>query len=129
MLACHLNSFIGTKIHAYSHRPLNKTMNIISLTITSLRRQQITCLMLHSTGRWMLSLVSCHFWTIIIKNFYHGNTNIFCAGVSECIIMGIPMSIGTGIFKLLHRPEKPVKPLKKPLLFDCPEFHLQEFQS
>ena len=24
-------------------------------------------------------------------------------GVSECIIMGIPMSIGTGIFKLLHK--------------------------
>jgi hypothetical protein len=24
-------------------------------------------------------------------------------GVSECIIMGMPMSIGTGLFKLLHR--------------------------
>lgn len=26
-------------------------------------------------------------------------------GVSECIIMGIPMSIGTGLFKLLHKYE------------------------
>ena len=24
-------------------------------------------------------------------------------GVSECIIMGMPMSIGTGLFKLLHK--------------------------
>lgn len=24
-------------------------------------------------------------------------------GVSECIIMGIPMGIGTGLFKLLHK--------------------------
>ena len=24
-------------------------------------------------------------------------------GVSECIIMGIPINIGTGLFKLLHR--------------------------
>ena len=27
----------------------------------------------------------------------------FVAGVSECIIMGIPMNIGTGMFKLLHK--------------------------
>ena len=25
------------------------------------------------------------------------------SGVSECIIMGIPMSLGTGIFQLLNR--------------------------
>ena len=27
----------------------------------------------------------------------------YFTGVSECIIMGIPMHIGTGIFKLLHK--------------------------
>ena len=25
-------------------------------------------------------------------------------GVSECIIMGVPIPIGTGIFKLIHQP-------------------------
>lgn len=28
-------------------------------------------------------------------------------GVSECIIMGVPIPIGTGLFKLLHTPKKP----------------------
>jgi len=27
----------------------------------------------------------------------------YFSGVSECIIMGIPMGIGTGLFKLLHK--------------------------
>ncbi|KAJ3348238.1 hypothetical protein HDU83_001425 [Entophlyctis luteolus] len=41
-------------------------------------------------------------------------------GVSECIIMGVPMGIGTGLFKLLNqvsRPEDAVLP-KKQLLFE-----------
>lgn len=48
-------------------------------------------------------------------------------GVSECIIMGIPMSIGTGIFKLLHQPKFPALPTRRNLLFDSPDFHLEEF--
>ncbi|KAK3708848.1 hypothetical protein QZH41_016279 [Actinostola sp. cb2023] len=32
----------------------------------------------------------------------HGRTDSI-DGVSECIIMGMPMSVGTGIFKLLHK--------------------------
>ena len=44
-------------------------------------------------------------------------------GVSDCIIMGKPMNIGTGIFKLLHKHEKTPNPIKKNLLFDQPEFH------
>jgi DNA-directed RNA polymerase III subunit RPC1 len=28
-------------------------------------------------------------------------------GVSECIIMGVPIPIGTGLFKLLLHPPKP----------------------
>eukprot|EP00123_Amoebidium_parasiticum_P015656 comp23089_c0_seq2/m.37076 comp23089_c0_seq2/g.37076 ORF comp23089_c0_seq2/g.37076 comp23089_c0_seq2/m.37076 type:complete len:1220 (-) comp23089_c0_seq2:406-4065(-) len=46
-------------------------------------------------------------------------------GVSECIIMGIPMSIGTGLFKLLRRAEKPIAaPAPRRLLFDQPQLHL-----
>lgn len=46
-------------------------------------------------------------------------------GVSECIIMGIPMSIGTGIFKLLHRHKYPALAKQRKLLFDDPVFHIQ----
>ncbi|XP_015775227.1 PREDICTED: DNA-directed RNA polymerase III subunit RPC1-like [Acropora digitifera] len=47
-------------------------------------------------------------------------------GVSECIIMGIPMSIGTGMFKLLHRHAITGPPSQRNLLFDNPEFHLPQ---
>eukprot|EP00605_Chrysophyceae_sp_TOSAG23-4_P000493 GSChrysophyteH1.ASY1.ANO1.553.1 assembled CDS len=30
-------------------------------------------------------------------------------GVSECIIMGVPIPIGTGLFKLLHKAKSVVK--------------------
>lgn len=46
------------------------------------------------------------------------------SGVSECIIMGIPMNIGTGLFKLLHKADRDPSPVKRPLLFDNPDFHL-----
>ena len=39
------------------------------------------------------------------------------AGVSECIIMGIPIPLGTGIFKLLQRTPKVTLPKAMPLLF------------
>ncbi len=29
-------------------------------------------------------------------------------GVSECIIMGVPIPLGTGLFKLLHKAKTPV---------------------
>nr|XP_009858083.1 LOW QUALITY PROTEIN: DNA-directed RNA polymerase III subunit RPC1-like [Ciona intestinalis] len=54
---------------------------------------------------------------------YYGQTDVI-TGVSECIIMGIPMNIGTGIFKLLHKPVKKVQSLKRNLIFDQPELHL-----
>ena len=34
-------------------------------------------------------------------------------GVSECIIMGIPIKLGTGLFKLLHRVPKPKLPRQR----------------
>lgn len=50
----------------------------------------------------------------------------FCPllGVSECIIMGIPMNIGTGLFKLLHKADKESTPPRRPLIFDNNEFHI-----
>ena len=44
-------------------------------------------------------------------------------GVSECIIMGIPMPIGTGMFKLVQRTEKGARSSERPLLFDRTEYH------
>lgn len=40
--------------------------------------------------------------------------------------MGIPMSIGTGMFKLLHKHKSPAVAKQKKLLFDNQEFHLPE---
>lgn len=54
---------------------------------------------------------------------YFGQKDSVC-GVSECIIMGIPMNIGTGLFKLLHKADKDPSPVKRPLLFDSAEFHI-----
>lgn len=45
----------------------------------------------------------------------HSRTDAI-VGVSECIIMGIPIPIGTGIFKLLRRVEKPKIKHHTPLL-------------
>jgi DNA-directed RNA polymerase III subunit RPC1 len=43
-------------------------------------------------------------------------------GVSECIIMGTPMPIGTGLFKLLQRVPRSAKtPTQRSLLFDQKE--------
>jgi len=44
-------------------------------------------------------------------------------GVSECIIMGIPMPIGTGMFKLVQKTERGTKSGETPLLFDRTEYH------
>uniref|UniRef100_A0A8C4YNB1 DNA-directed RNA polymerase subunit n=1 Tax=Gopherus evgoodei TaxID=1825980 RepID=A0A8C4YNB1_9SAUR len=53
---------------------------------------------------------------------YFGQKDSVC-GVSECIIMGIPMNIGTGLFKLLHKADKESTPPRRPLIFDN-EFHI-----
>ena len=39
------------------------------------------------------------------------------SGVSECIIMGIPIPLGTGIFRMLQRTPKITLPKAAPLLF------------
>ncbi|CAG0896236.1 unnamed protein product, partial [Darwinula stevensoni] len=48
-------------------------------------------------------------------------------GVSECIIMGIPMNLGTGLFKLLHRAERGEKLGQRRLVFDNPELHVRTY--
>ncbi|TMW55051.1 hypothetical protein Poli38472_013813 [Pythium oligandrum] len=52
----------------------------------------------------------------------HSRTDAI-VGVSECIIMGIPIPLGTGIFKLLRQVEKPIVEQRRPLLqhlkFQC----------
>lgn len=52
---------------------------------------------------------------------YYGQKDAIC-GVSESIIMGIPVPVGTGIFKLLHKNEKD-EPKIRDLIFDDPLFH------
>ena len=54
---------------------------------------------------------------------YHGQKDVI-SGVSECIIMGIPMSVGTGLMKLLKKHPPFNAPPKKTLLFDNPNYHL-----
>ncbi|KAK2866790.1 hypothetical protein Q7C36_002846 [Tachysurus vachellii] len=54
---------------------------------------------------------------------YFGQKDSVC-GVSECIIMGIPMNIGTGLFKLLHRADREPNPPQRTLLFDMADFHI-----
>ena len=50
------------------------------------------------------------------------------SGVSECIIMGIPMAVGTGLMKLLHKPEPYSKPRRRKVLFESDaNFRLPEF--
>ncbi|KAH7729808.1 RNA polymerase Rpb1 [Aphelenchoides avenae] len=48
-------------------------------------------------------------------------------GVSECIIMGTPMPVGTGMFKLLYNrgPVSKAEDLRRPAIFESPELNLQ----
>lgn len=49
-------------------------------------------------------------------------------GVSECIIMGIPMSVGTGLMQLLHHhPTTRVQTSQRKLLWDDKTFNTPEF--
>jgi DNA-directed RNA polymerase III subunit RPC1 len=50
---------------------------------------------------------------------YGSNDDIL--GVSECIIMGVPMEVGTGLFKLLHDVQIPEMPPRRPSILKA--FH------
>jgi DNA-directed RNA polymerase III subunit RPC1 len=57
---------------------------------------------------------------------FYGQTDTI-SGVSECIIMGIPATIGTGLFQLLYKSDRPAKPYLRRPLFDSPDLHLPEY--
>lgn len=59
---------------------------------------------------------------------YHGQEDAI-SGVSECIIMGIPMRVGTGLMELLQKPKKYTPPTPRTLMFDAKRFHLPEFAA
>jgi len=48
---------------------------------------------------------------------YYGQKDAI-RGVSECIIMGIPMPVGTGLMRLLQKPKPFTLPPRRKLLFD-----------
>lgn len=50
----------------------------------------------------------------------HGRTDAI-VGVSECIIMGIPIPLGTGLFKLLRAVPRPDVAQRRGLLEDVEE--------
>ncbi len=49
----------------------------------------------------------------------------FCLGVSECIIMGKPMALGTGVLKLLQKHSNKSEPIRRELLFDNYNFNVK----
>ena len=58
---------------------------------------------------------------------YYGQRDAI-KGVSECIIMGIPMSVGTGLMQLLHHhPASTAVKSKRHLLWDHKPFQTPEF--
>merc|ERR1711971_959256 len=57
---------------------------------------------------------------------YYGQKDAI-SGVSECIIMGIPMSVGTGLMKLLYKPKEEVLRPARKLLFDSKTMNTRAF--
>ena len=55
---------------------------------------------------------------------FHSRVDAIC-GVSECIIMGIPIQLGTGLFQLLQRVPKFKPPKAEGLLFPRTEKKLR----
>ena len=39
-------------------------------------------------------------------------------GVSECIITGMPIPMGTGLIKILHKPINTIRPFRRTRLFE-----------
>ena len=57
---------------------------------------------------------------------YYGQKDAI-SGVSECIIMGIPMTVGTGLMKLRFKhKDEPLRPSKS-LFWDDKTFNTPEF--
>ena len=52
---------------------------------------------------------------ILFDAAHHGKRDNI-VGVSECVILGIPMPVGTGLFSLIQNVDTPKLPPPKPLL-------------
>jgi len=66
---------------------------VLGITRNGLAKMKESVLMLASFEKTAEHLFDAAFF---------GQKDTVC-GVSECIIMGMPMSVGTGLFKLLHK--------------------------
>ncbi|KAL1427575.1 hypothetical protein MTO96_017275 [Rhipicephalus appendiculatus] len=55
---------------------------------------------------------------------YYGQTDEI-SGVSESIILGVPMAIGTGFFDLVHKVDWQPLAAPRKLIFDRSEFHIK----
>lgn len=81
---------------------------------------------------------------LMLSSFEKTNDHLFdaaiqkkvdpCMGVSESIIVGAPMKLGTGLFQVMRKIQGPPLPSRKPLLFSQPHFSVscdfeEEFPS
>lgn len=48
-------------------------------------------------------------------------------GVSECIIFGKPIKVGSGLMKLHFKPDRYEKPKERGLLFNTKDFHIRGY--
>ena len=86
---------------------------VLGITRIGLARLKQSVLMLASFERTTDHLFEAAF---------HGQADAL-KGVSETVILGQPSAIGTGVIKLMHRPNSLVKePNRKQLLFDLPKY-------
>ena len=107
---------------------------VLGITRHGLAKSKESALMLASVS---LELIIAHFPVVtmlkLFLQFERTSDHLFDAsyyglenpikGVSECIITGKPMPIGTGAFKLLHKTNQFI-PKLRPLVFDAAEFHV-----
>lgn len=86
---------------------------VLGITRTGLAKMKESVLMLASFEKTTDHLFDAA--------FYGQEDEIY--GVSECIIMGKPMSLGTGIFKILHNHIQKSQPKQRSLVFENKKFH------
>eukprot|EP00117_Sycon_ciliatum_P006945 scpid14118/ scgid10259/ DNA-directed RNA polymerase III subunit RPC1; DNA-directed RNA polymerase III largest subunit; DNA-directed RNA polymerase III subunit A; RNA polymerase III 155 kDa subunit; RNA polymerase III subunit C160 len=87
---------------------------ILGITRFGLARMKESVLMLASFEK-----TSDHLFEAAV----HGQHDDIC-GVSECIIMGMPARIGTGLFSLIQVPQKQRALAQRTCIFDQPDYHV-----
>ena len=74
----------------------------------------------------ILTIIAIHNLILFIL-LIHTPLHLAPRGVSECIIMGIPMSVGTGLMQLLYRHQPETLRPQRRLLWDDKTFNTPEF--